>query len=239
MEASVEPLSTGDPTLANRYLANQLTEEERLAFEERMVRDPSLLREVELTARFKAGLASLRESGELARLLEPQRSRMPYLAAAAAVAVLAIGIGIWQGMGHATTWGAASLQALISQSRVALPLGERYTLLRLRSAERVDAIIELPASRQAIELRVLPDTGESTSRFRVTLSRIAAADSRGGEDITVQDLHPDQEGFVTLFVDSQGLAPGQYRLTAEDGAAGGAADATSFLIEIRARGAGP
>lgn len=239
MEATAEKISTGDPTLANRYLADQLTEDERLAFEERMVADPAVLREVELTARFKAGLASLRDSGELAKLLEPQRSSMPYLAAAAAVAVLTIGVGMWQGMKGDAPWGAASLQALIEQSQATLPLGERYTLLRLRSAERVDVVIELPATRQAIELRVLPDTGDAASRYRVTLSPLAAAGSGGGRTITLQDLRPDDGGYVTLFVDSAGLAPGQYRLAAEEEPAGNVANATTFLIDVRTRSTGP
>jgi hypothetical protein len=237
MEASIEKLNTGDPTLANRYLADQMSPEEREAFEERMVTDPAVLREVELTARFKEGLSVLRESGELAKVLEPPRSHLPGLAAAAAVAVLAIALGIWRmGTGGAEPWGAASLQALVAQRQTELPLGQRYTVLRVRSAEQVDTVIELPATRQAIELRVLPDSGDANSRYRVTLSPL---DDSRGRSLVLKELRPDGEGYLGVFLDSAALEAGQYRLVADQESTDDVEGRSSFLIEITPRGASP
>jgi hypothetical protein len=48
-----------------RYLADQLTEPERDAFESYMDQDPDVIRDMEATARFKVALAILRERGLL------------------------------------------------------------------------------------------------------------------------------------------------------------------------------
>jgi hypothetical protein len=240
MATSIEALSTSDPSLAGRYLADQLSEEERLAFEERMITDPAVLREVEATARFKAGLARLRDSGELPAVLAPQRPRIGYFAAAAAIALFAIGITLLLPEGGTTDpWMTASIKALTDRHGAVLPIDRQYTLLRVRSEGGADAVIELPVVRRAIELRVLPDSGESGSTYRVTVSRVdGAAAGQGSAEVT--GLVPDGEGYLALFVDSASLRAGSYRLVVEDEmASGDAAAAGTFLIDMRSAGAAP
>src|SRR5690606_27918771 len=114
----------------------------------------------EATARFKAGLMQLRTSGELATLLkpQPQRSFTRYaLAAGVVLALLVVGIGMPRWQGGSAPLLVASLTSLVDQRGSSLPVARTYTLLTTRSRE-ADAVIELPATRQAIELRVLPDT---------------------------------------------------------------------------------
>jgi len=235
--SSIISISRGDPTLVNRYLADQLGEDERHAFEQQMLSDPEILREVEATARFKAGLMQLRTSGELAGLLAPPRSRANYVVAAAAVlAMLVMGIGLlrWQG-GAEGPLLVASLTSLADQSGALLPAGQTLSLLSTRSQES-DVVIDLPASRQAIELRVLPDSGDIQSRYRAVLSKDNAAAAAGA----IEDLRAGTDGFVTLFIDSARLTPGRYRLTIENQTRGNEPIPSDlFLIEMRAGDARP
>ncbi len=60
-----------DHHIVARYLADQLAEAEREAFEVYYLEHPEMLREIEATARFKAGLAQLQASGDLAALMKP------------------------------------------------------------------------------------------------------------------------------------------------------------------------
>jgi hypothetical protein len=239
--ASIINITRGDPTVVNRYLADQLGEAERLAFEEEMLRDPEVLKEVEATARFKAGLMQLRATGELAALQAPGTARLRLAFAAAAVlAMLVIGLGVqqWQGRGS---------RMLLAGAPLSLPSGRVYTLFSTRS-QGADLVIDLPPVRRALQLRVLPDIGDERSHFRAALSAEGAAATSAA---IVEDLQPGADGFVTLFVDSGRLVPGRYRLTleqtgdtagsAETGAAEtvGAAGTAAFTLEIRPAGTSP
>ena len=54
-----------DRHVVARYLADQLSDQEREEFEAFCAGNPEVFGEIEATARFKAGLARLKESGEL------------------------------------------------------------------------------------------------------------------------------------------------------------------------------
>jgi hypothetical protein len=228
--ASIISISRGDPTVVNRYLADQLGEAERLAFEAEMLRDPEVLEEVEATARFKAGLMQLRASGELPALHERGSSRLRLAFAAAAVlAMLVIGIGVQQ-------WQGRSGRMLLAGAPLSLPSGQAYTLFSTRS-QGADLVIDLPPVPRALQLRVLPDIGNERSHFRAALSADGVAAKPAA---IVQDLQPDADGFVTLFVDSGRLAPGRYRLTVEQTPdTGAAAETAAFTLEVRAAGSAP
>ena len=58
-----------DPGLASRYLAGQLSPTELQAYEEHLLENPDAVMELEATARMKVGLADLRDSGQLEKLL--------------------------------------------------------------------------------------------------------------------------------------------------------------------------
>ena len=79
-----------DHHIVARYLADRLPEPEREAFETYYLEHPEIVREIEAAARFKSGLAQLRDSGELAVLLKPAPwyARWQYLALAAAATVI-------------------------------------------------------------------------------------------------------------------------------------------------------
>jgi hypothetical protein len=234
----VTSILKGDPTIVNRYLADQLAEAERSAFEAQLIADPDLLREVEATARLKVGLHKLRETGQLDALVAGERSRTPlFFSAAAALAVLVLGISLlrWNTDAGAPML-AASLSSLVDQGGSPLPTAGAHAIFRKR-ADAYDAVIELPASRQAIELRVLPGASAVTStassadtRYRVSLSSIGASATAVG---SIERLQAADDGFVTLFVDSSRLSPGKYQLVIESETRGGEFPvADSFVIKV-------
>jgi hypothetical protein len=87
-------LSMQDHELIRRYLAGSLTDEEESMLETRIVKDPALRSELELTVALKDGLRELKARGEIAGLLARSRDRwrlrMPALAAS--LAGLAVGL---------------------------------------------------------------------------------------------------------------------------------------------------
>src|SRR5207248_2541943 len=84
-------------------------------------------------------------------------------------------------------------------------------LFRTR-AETYDAVIDLPAARGAIKLRVLPSAPAAAARYQASLARIREDDS-SERIVAIDDLKPStDDGFVDLYADSALLAPGRYRL---------------------------
>src|SRR5688572_1660911 len=145
----VSRLPTDDPTMANRYLADQLTEAERQELEARLVEDPGVLRELEATARFKLGLLKLRETGRLDELAAPRSWRRPpwLLNVAAAAAILLLGIGLLRWNMEPPPMIASELSSLLDSEGNRLPLSRAYAVMRKRGPA-YDAVIELPASQQ-------------------------------------------------------------------------------------------
>ncbi len=226
---------TDDATLANRYLADQLSDAEREKFEAALVKNPEVAKELEATARLKVGLEKLRETGELEKLMRPAgfSQRPGLLAIAASVAVLAVGLVIVR-LTTAPTPSllAASAAAFVDQSGQTLRRGPTHAMLRVRS-ETYDAIIELPGARQAIELRVMPGLPSQAAQYRVSLSRLR--DDGSTEPIaTVKELEPAEDGFINVFADSASLQPGRYQLTVTgESVSDAAVAAETFLIRVK------
>ena len=108
-----------------RYLADQLTDEEAHAFEAYVEAHPEVTRDIENISRMKAGLASLRQRGELAPLLVAERPRKPlwFLLAAAAAAVLVAVLVVPRYLGGGSNLPvlAASAQQLLGENEKPLP----------------------------------------------------------------------------------------------------------------------
>jgi hypothetical protein len=225
-----------DPTRASRYLADQLTDAECAAYEARFVEDPEPVAELEATARLKIGLQRLRRNGELSELIAgaaaPTRTWM--LAMAASVAAVVIGVSLWF-----PRTGPMSVPVLASTaSAFKDPSGHSLSVLttaplfRTR-AEKYDAVIELPAARGAIKLRVLPSTPAESARYQASLSRIKDDDT-SERVVAIDDLKPSaDDGFVDLYADSSLLTPGRYQLILTRAASGPATgDSDTFVIKV-------
>jgi hypothetical protein len=211
---NITSISADEHTVAGRYLAGQLSDEECAAFEERLREDPAVVREVEATARLKVGLGRLRERSELDALLAPPRWYQPglLLATAASVAIVALGV-VMVGRSRVDVQRpvlAASIGALVDTQGSALPVIATLAVFRKR-AETYDAIIESAPSAGAVELRVLPETTVASRRYRVDLSRLADDGSLTAV-ASLDNLRPADDGFVTMLMDRSQLAAGRYRL---------------------------
>jgi hypothetical protein len=232
---SVINLRTEDPTIANRYLAGQLSEAECVAFEAELAQKPEIVRELEATARLKVGLAKLRETGDLAAELRPKPSyRYPLLLAlAASIAVAMIGVSIFRGGVESVgpPMLASALSSFADQRVRAAPVSQTFAVFRKR-VDAYDATIVLPSTPQAIELRILPETPAESGRYRVSLSRLRE-DSSLEPAASVLDLRPEADGFVAVFADASRLAPGRYRLVvAGEGAVNELVAADAFRIRV-------
>ena len=219
-----------DPGLASRYLAGQLSPAELQAYEQHLLENPDAVRELEATARMKVGLASLRDSGQLEKLLRARpalRSRWPALAAAAALIVLAI--GLWRGIDapHDATLVATATE-LIDRSGRPLASGSSYALLRTRSSA-YDAVIELPADPRAIELRVRPEVPAPV--YSVALSQIRS-DGSVMQIGAVSELQAQADGFVRLYVDSSRLEAGPYLLVITPAQDRAASSTSAFRVKV-------
>ena len=234
---AVTSINKGDPSIANRYLADQLTQGEREAFEERLLQDPSALRELEATARFKRGLQKLRENGKLEGLgAERSFGERWWPSLAAAVAILVLGFGFLSWNDSAAPMMASTVSSLVDHGGHPLSIAATYAVFRKRGAAHDalitlpahDAVITLPPSQQAIELRVLPDS-DVQPPYRVSLMP-PQAPTDGPRLASVADLRPDREGFVSVFIDAQQLAPGDYTIYVSGA---GTEVGTQFLIRLK------
>ena len=222
-----------DQHIVARYLADQLSDSEREAFEAFCAGHPETYRELEATARFKVGLARLAESKQL----EPALAREPAGASflmrhAAALGGVAIGVALLASvvyLSRVPVMG-VSVAEVSGRFRPALPVVVTPDLERRRDSTEFDQRIELPTHTAAIELRVLPDV-EGAARYRATIARETPA---GEEQVaSVAGLVPDETHFVTLFVSSAKLLPGAYSLVVVPEESG-QEPATRFRLEMAA-----
>jgi hypothetical protein len=222
-------------TIASRYLADQLTDTERAAYEVALAEDPEILRELEATARMKVGLARLRTTGELQVLLRQSRFFQPQVlvAMAATVAAIVIGIGLWRTSFNVGTPQllAATLGALKNEAGQVLPLAATEAAYRKR-AEDYDALLALPSGRVAVELRVFPQTPAPSGRYRIALSRIGD-DESNHPVASISGLPASGDGFVEIFMDASKMSAGRYRVVIADSLAPqNGAGSESLIIKV-------
>ncbi len=209
-----------DNHIVARYLADQLTDEERGEFEACLLEQPELVRDVEAAARFKAGLATMQDKGLLEAAIRsrpPVHRRWLTLAAAFAVAILAGGLfwlmrPVQLGPVLATTAG-----QLAGNERAPLAIVARYVVLRTRST--YDARIAMPSTPSAVELRVFPEALAPGAPHRIVLS-IEEGEEPGTLRAVadIDDAIADDEGYVAVFLRADLLAPGRYvlQISAQD-----------------------
>lgn len=223
-----------DNHVVARYLADQLSDAEREAFEAYYLAHPQVVQEMEAAARLKVGLAQLKQSGELDSLLrhKPWFRQERYLAFAASVAIVVLGAFLFIHRGPTSQPAlAASAAVLVDRLGDPLPTLGTFTILRTRSAS-YDAEIELPATAQSIALRVLPESEAQPALYRVSLLSVAR-DNTTHEVAAIGQLSPDAGGFVPVYLNSARLAAGRYELVIQgDSATSAGNEASSFLINV-------
>lgn len=189
------------------YIVGRLPDEERDAFEERLVRDPALARELDQSLQLSAGLSELRQQGYFARASRPRifQSWLPTLAAAA-VAGVAVML-LWTPSPDPVLMG--SLQP-VSASHAAPWVAAHFTFVSVRGA--ADPVLDLPASG-LIELRAMPAAHEADVRYRVRLIR---QDATGATSVgELVGLVPGEDGYMHSYADAARLKAGRYVLSVE------------------------
>ena len=209
------------------YLVGRLSERERLVFQDRVARDPTLARELEHSRRLREGLRQLAGQGYFtaphAARRAVRRARWLPLAAAAVVAVVCVGAW-WQLKGADSLLSASSDRIAPAHASPSA----QWTFIATRGDEvpRLD----LPAGG-VIEIRIAPGTS-AADRQRVTLLRLQGTTMQtlGTVEGTVM---PDR--YLHAYADAARLSPGSYRLRIEAGKAGGTA--VEFPFTLAAAGA--
>ena len=194
---------------ARRYCAEQLSEAAASEFESRMLENPDIAREVDLTRRLRSGLGELQRSGRLEPLMhwQPASRLRVQLAAAAAVIVVVAGSLLYFTRPSPST---AILATSIAALRPGVSVSGTYLVAKRRSDDD-STTIPLPRSREAVRLNILPAAPTAAGRYRVELQEAGA--SAGSEPLAaVADVAGDQ-GLVSVLIDTSHLKPGRYLLT--------------------------
>jgi hypothetical protein len=219
--------------VVERYLADQLSDAERSEFEDYYAEHPDVLRDLDAVAGIKLGVAMLRDSGELAALtaMPPPAPRWRAGLALAATLLIAILAGTYWFSNDAgpPVILADNLDALGLSASVAAS----YQVQRTRSD--VDAVISLPPGPQAVRLRVRPEFETPPTSYRIELSAIAATGEVRTQVAATGKLGLDADGFVTIYVNSVYLRPGNYELRViNEAVPAGDPGTNDFLIEVAA-----
>jgi hypothetical protein len=217
------------------YIVGRLSDAERQAFEDRLVRDPELVREFEQSLRMRTGLQQLRSQGYFDKAAWWRMSSRTWLPALAAAAVAAL--ALFLGLARSPTGTSPVLMASLD-SRTApgvQPLvAAHFTFLSVRGASTLD--LDLPAAG-LIEFRAAPATRMRGPGYRVTLVRRGPESSSQAVG-TVAGLALNTDGYVHCYADASRLVQGSYVLRIEPDM--GTPDlAATFPFNLRARGARP
>jgi hypothetical protein len=210
-----------DPTLASRYIADQLSEPERLEYEAQLLSSPEAVAELEATARVKVGLEKLRDTGVLADLMRQRSRPFPAFTLPLAAGIIAIAVSAWLWWPNPSGTGTNPLlftspTALAQRAGHPLPIAVTVALFNRRGAIPT-AAAEKPASAGAVALRVLPTTSDRTHRYRLSLYQLQGADFQEVSEIS--DLVPAEDGFIEVYADAARLTPGHYEVVVTDPAA--------------------
>lgn len=216
-----------------RYLAGRLPDGEGDAFEQYVSEHPEIYAEIEQTLRFKEGLARLLERGELNALLRAPAPRrwLPY-AAAASVAAATVAALLWLQL-RSPTPAMLFLSPTELAARHHQPIAVRgsYVLARTRGTASVTEVV-LPTEPGAIELQVVP-SGAAASRYSVALTRL---DGPAGTASTgrIDAGGAGADGYVTIYVDSGQLTPGDYEVRLTPAVSEGSRiESDRFVIRLR------
>ena len=232
--ASGAGLSVADRELIDDYVANRLAAGERDAFEARIVAEPALRRELELTDALREGLATLETRGELARLLAAERThRRPGLAiAAAAVAGLAglTALVLFQQLERARD-GLARANLALQRATTTAPAG--LVTLRLMQTRDAGAGPDLswqrPARATMLDLRLDPGPSPAAA-YAVRITRVQPPDDL--LLLALERVATGEDGELALRVHSGLLAPGDYRVELEPAPDDAAAHSLQYSLRV-------
>ena len=190
------------------FIVGRLSDAERRAFEDRLVREPTLAHELEQSLRLREGLQQLRTQGYFRKAASRGARFRIWIPALAAAAVAGLALFLWQ----SRVTGPSPILMASLESRTAAgvaPLvAAHFTFVSVRGGATPD--LDRP-STGLIEIRAAPSTQEAFPRYRVTLFR----QGEGGVAEPVADLAGvglTTDGYVHCYADASRLAAGSYVL---------------------------
>lgn len=206
--------SDADLRLIRDYVAGRLDGAELETFEARLVAEPGLLREVEITEALRKGLRALSEQGEFSGdLVQPQAASGWWRQQPLAVAALAL-------LGVSVATNVTMFRESRERAATAPRMGERYPdasattivpLLGTRSSDQggVAGTWSIAAATGLIALQVDVSMNPA-DRYQAELSWVG----RPGRTIVLKlgNLTSDAEGLVTITLNPSLLAPGEFEL---------------------------
>ncbi len=223
----------GEHTI-ERYLADQLSENEAEAFERRCAEDPRFYRDIEARLRLKEGLAVLRDRGTLDAALHGPREGRWVLRVAAGVILALLCAGVWRQIElPSVSSPGPMLTAVLGSTPGSLPVTATYRLERSRGAPPAISLASSQAPG-AIELQILPSNFDPSGHYDVELSQLdpGPAARPFGE---LRGLSPAADRYVTVYLNRVRLAPGRYELSLrpEHGTGNGRDEVDQFSVRLR------
>jgi hypothetical protein len=203
------------------YVDGRLADGERRTFEDRLLRDPELVREFEQTLRLRDGLEQLKEHAYFAKSA-PRRTRRPlmWVPALAAAALAAVAIILW-------VPPQASSGVLRASPASGAAVSAHFTFVSTRGSSSYDLARPLDG---LIEFRASPPGRAAGGRYRLALERVG----QGGAAVplgTLTGLIPGDDGYLRGYAAASRLTAGRYLLRVE--AVGQpAATALAFPFEL-------
>jgi hypothetical protein len=197
----------------NRYLAGTLAEKDAVALEARMLRDPALRAEVELSQQLREGIGDLRRTGELEQLVGTTTPFWQKPAFALAASILA---------------AVASIVAFASYEQIrtlrAELAGTTATLSAVASTAAGIDVLRLVRTRgnggqPDLTWRVDPTVGQLDLRIDVGLEpapsyafQLKRVDDAAGVVLLTLPAVAPTEGEVAVTVNAALLQPGRYQI---------------------------
>ena len=221
-----------DFTVMQDFIGGRLSDDECRAFEERLIRDPRLARELEQSLRMREGLQQLHTRGYV-RNAAPRRSSFSnWVPATLAAAVAALALFLWQlRVAGPSPLLTASPAARTAGSAAPL-LAAHFTFITVRGGSVPDLVLP-PAG--LIEIRAAPSVREHVERYRMTLVR--PHEGRAAQTVaSLAGLALGADGYVHGYADASRLAPGSYVLRIQpDTDTPGPADVFPFNLSAAAK----
>jgi hypothetical protein len=212
------------------YMVGRLSDDEHRAFEDRLMRDPGLVREFEQSLRLSEGLQQLRAQGHFGQAAARARGSRIWLPLLAAAAIAGLALFLWvQSRDRPSPVLTASLES--RTAGVTPSVAAHFTFVAVRDNSTPD--LDLP-SGGVIEFRAAPATHLAASRYRMTLVQ---QDEEGSSKPVgaAAGLALSADGYVHGYADASRLGPGRYVLRIEPGAETPGTTET-FPFNLRARG---
>lgn len=215
------------------YLVGRLSDDERRTFEERLLRDPELVREFEQSLRLPEGLAQIRAQGYFETGASRAKSVGIWLTALVAAALAGLALFLWVPRTMPSPVLMASPESRPAGAG-APEVTARFTFVTLRDNSTPN--VDVPPEG-LIELRAAPVARMTGPRYRVTLLQ---QEDGGSTHVvgTVAGLALSPDGYVHCYADAIRLRPGSYLLRI-DGDTEPPATALTFPFNLRAGGGDP